>query len=591
MTYARITIVTALITMTACPPPAASTTDTDPGPTDPATDTSDASTTSTSGETPTSGDTTTDGSTPTEGTTTTETTTSGTETDGDTETTGTPSAVGPARVYYSAGPDGLPRFFRLVEVVDGVASAPVTVVDMGPAADEIGTSVADGQQTLALRAGGPGGPKMWFVDTATAETSELELPPAIDAIDTMSFSPDGSRLMISGGTESKRDMYVCEVGPASCTPGLMNPPLAGAGTIESYSPFAMSSGNTWLVYSVDGDNGGLDIMVGRVDTPGVASKVLSFLSPAMTMRVAAFTADEQFLYVGLADSDLDRVDFFAVDLSQQPLVAQSLDLPMEEAPYGLLAPDLHAILMWDGQGSNGDLYLVPLEGTSLGEPVWLNEAGPGRAKNRRFRWADDGSRAAFVTDHEVPGTDALYVVDGAGAEAPVKRSGPLPAGGTIEEIEFAPDASRLSFLASVQGEQPELFLAELTAPGVATKVSLPLPPSGGITMSRWSRDSTRLLYVGRQESANIEELFVIQDLGGAPTSPAKVNPPLAPGDQVLPWFQFSSDGQRAFFQASPDFYSSPLFMAALPDDGPEKAVQISEPDEPVAYMLVFPPTP
>ena len=525
------------------------------------------------------------------------TTTSGTssttagETDTDTETTGTPSVVGPARVYYSAssGP-GLPDAFRVVEVADGVASAPATVIDVGPNASSLMSTVASGQQTLAFHATVPGDAKLWFVDTATAGTSELDLPPAISAIDWMNFSPDGSRLLLSAGTESKRDLYLCEVGPANCTPGLMNPPFGPTGTIESYSPLEMSSGNTWLVYSADKNgDGGLDILVGRADTPGAASTVLSFLSPAMTLWVAAFTADEQFLYVGLRDSALDRADFFAVDLSQQPLQAVSIDLPMEEQPTGQLAPDLHAILMWNGQGSHGDLYIVPLDGTVAGTPVWLNSAGPGRAKDRDFQWSPDGSRVAFVADHEQLGTDALYVVDGDGLEAPIKSSAPLGAGGTIEQIEFAPDSQRVAYLASEPGGGPELFMADLT--GTATKLSAPLPPTGGLSMYRWSSDSTRVLYVGGQEVANTEDLFVVHGLGGVPTPAAKVNAQLQPGGLVLPWFQFASDGQRAFYQAGPDYNSGPLFMAALPDDGPEKPIQISAPNEEVWALHVFPPAP
>lgn len=573
MTYARIGLISGLVTLAACPSPSASTTDTD---VETSTTTEETSTSTTRG-------TTTTGSVPT----------TGAETDA--ESTGTPSTDGPARIYYisGAGAPSLPRQLRLVEIAEGVASAPETVIDIGPGSSELSTSVAPGQQTLAISAALPGAVKLWFIDTATAETSELGLPPAIGSIDQMEFSPDGSRLLLSAGSEGKRELYMCQVGPGDCAPGLMSPPLQGAGTIELYSPLVLSNANTWLAYSADfNGDGGLDIMVGRADAPGVASNVLSFLSPAMTLQMAAFTADEKFLYFGLFDSQLDRRDFFAVDLSQAPLVAVPLAPPMAQQPSGWLAPDLHALLMWDGQGSRGDLWMIPIDGVETGEPVWLTSADPGRVSKHSLRWAPDSGRAAFLADHEVPGTDELYVVDSAGLEAPVKVSAPVAAGGSVEKIDFAPDSSRLLYYAHTEPDVGlELFLADPAMPGAGTKLSSPLPPSGGIAMHRWSDDSTRLLYVGAQESANIEDLFVVGQLDGAPTTAAKVNGALPAGNRVLQWFQLSSDGQRAFYQTGPDYNSGPLFMAALADGGPEAPVQLSEPGEEVWYMLVFPPAP
>ena len=127
-----------------------------------------------------------------------------------------------------------------------------------------------------------------------------------------------------------------------------------------------------------------------------------------------------------------------------------------------------------------------------------------------------GSSATDEITVSVSSTD--YVVFIAGAAELFKfdpetgqtrqLSTPVASSGQVRDFRISPDAQWVSYLATLDSNQFELFVVAADG-GAAVKVNAPLQVSGNVREFRWSPDSTQLAYLADAEIDNVEEVYLV----------------------------------------------------------------------------------
>lgn len=486
----------------------------------------------------------------------------------------------PVRVIYQAvRPGSLDGgTIRAVDVEGGAVGAPVTVIGGG---DEGLTDwwVAPDEQTMVVVDRRPAGDRLWSVDLTTRQATPYTFGAPVAAIGLGGIAEDG-RFTVLAGPDGGSALRLCSFDSVDCSgPALSAPAPAGPSCCEE----AAAPGLARFVYAADLDGaGGTDLMLVDVAQPGEATMLASYTNPWARVSGLEFSADGSTLYWAVDASEKNDLEFYAVDLAQDPsLPPVRLDPPMDARVLGGLAPGLGALVLWSGPELRGDLFRVAIDGVTAGAPELLNAGGPGRV-GQRIAWSPDGARVLFLSDHAVPGRDEVYVVDIAGAApVPVKVNAPI-AQGTVIRAEFTPDPTRIVYTVEVDADgATDLYWASVAAPGDATLLSAP----GGAwswSVHGWSPDGSRLVYSGVEAGEGTEKLLMIDFAGGAPSSPIELAA-LTPAMDIRGGTSFTSDGRRVFFYATRPAGESvvfELFTVGIGGDGvPTGAVQVSAPGE------------
>src|SRR5690606_18884678 len=128
----------------------------------------------------------------------------------------------------------------------------------------------------------------------------------------------------------------------------------------------------------------------------------------------------------------------------------------------------------------------------------------------------------------------------------------LPPDGDVGSgISFSPDGSMVLYDADLDTEgQFELYLTEVAAPGVATRVNSTLVPGGDVDDDyAFSPDGTTIVYMADQDVVDVRELYAVQVAD--PGTSVKLNPPLV-ADGDLCTFRFSPDSTKVGYCADQD---------------------------------------
>jgi hypothetical protein len=582
-----------LVVLAGCPAPedtTTSTTDVDPS-------TSDGTTVATIPPTTTESPPTTTDVTTTDATTTDATTTEVTTT-GD-PTTGGPSPGG-ARVMYSlvGAMPGQSGALRLVDdtLPDGPA-APVTVLDP-PAGGFLGdTTIApSGARMIIAAEEADATPRLFVLDRFTLAVTEAMLPADMTWFGDVTFAPDEQMIAFAAAVaDGPPELYLCPFTPeGTCIPEVWSPPPAMGGNGSS-GHYAFSDDGAKIAFTADPTGqGGVSLLVGEVDVPGIAVELAAFMPVFTDIGALRFSLAGDVLYFSV-DEQVNAVYVtYAVDLSTDPPGPPvPLNPPVMTDVMGRIAPDRSALMWWTGDGLRGDLNLIPIEGASPGMATLLNSDGPGRAFARWF-WSPDSQRVTYRSDHmQQANSDDLYVVEVGGPEpgAPVRVNAPIGPGGSVNDMAFTADSQRLVYFASEADAGDELFIADLAAPGAAVKVSAPLPDGGTIQTTHWfSPDESKIVYLGTQETVDVNDLFLVDLSGPQPSAPVNISPPLPPGEVTSFWDPtFAPDGARVYIITPRIDGQRRLIRVSA--EGALDPVTLSLDQEAVGYADVLPPAP
>jgi Tol biopolymer transport system component len=188
------------------------------------------------------------------------------------------------------------------------------------------------------------------------------------------------------------------------------------------------------------------------------------------------------------------------------------------------------------------LYVASLENEQ--SPVKVTGTINGIVGIIFFNWAPDSSRLAYVADQDTPGILDFYSVlpDGTGD---VKLNGPQNTNSFAPFVVWAPDSSRVAYLAG--DEKSPIFQLYSVFPDGTGNIKVSGTPHSlpGVSSFSWSNDSSRIAYVSDQDTEDVYELFTAFPDG---TGNVKINDPIA-GDWDIINFQWAPDSSRTLYIA------------------------------------------
>jgi Tol biopolymer transport system component len=197
-----------------------------------------------------------------------------------------------------------------------------------------------------------------------------------------------------------------------------------------------------------------------------------------------------------------------------------------------------------GYGNSG-LYVLDVQrGTA---PVRVSIDPLPESDIKRYAWAPDSSRLAYIGDMDTVGKYEVYTVfpDGTGHTG-VSH---LMAGGGdgAFSLGWSPDSSRVAYMGDMEtAAVRELFVAN--ADGIVhTKISQPAPAGGGLNSFRWAPDGSRIAYLGKIRNTDNRELYTVAPDGSGHTRVSR--DPVAANSGVVE-YDWSPDSQRITYSGN-----------------------------------------
>lgn len=511
---------------------------------------------------------------------------------GDTSTAGSDPVV--TRVVYYTFVDvlGQPNAaaMRHVEIVDGVASPPTTIVD--PPGEVLITRDATHDRRWSPVYAGRGDPaQLWLIDMQTLAPREVLLPPEIDEVLTVRLSRGDGHLMVHGAPKgvAPQDFrwYVCEIDDeGDCSLQAVEPATGPTTFVREVHEVSSASGRIW--YSAQEIGGAaVTLLQGDVAAPMAAEAVLALPDDAVGFKRVSI--DEATLY--LFDSSVGQ--YQAMDISADvPGPRVPVHPPLTGTVRYTWADDEKQLLIWNGEGLFGELHRVALDGATAGPMIPFNSGAPGHVRSKGAQWTADGSHVLLLSDHETPMSAQLYLADAAAPEPPpTKLSGPLAAGGEVDAMFLGGDANHVLYYGQTNDMTPsELYRARLDPPGEVHKLNAPLPDGAFLLSGAHdvSADGARVVYAG-YEVPGRRDLFLV-DLDGEQPAPAVNLTGSLPADiDVYLTGRLAPDAAQAFFAGhGPDNERRGLYMVPLsPEIAPP--AQISGSGEGIYSYFVLSP--
>ncbi len=167
-----------------------------------------------------------------------------------------------------------------------------------------------------------------------------------------------------------------------------------------------------------------------------------------------------------------------------------------------------------------ELYVALSDGSNSNKVsgVVVNTTDVNVASN--FKWSPDSSSLAYQADLQIDRVHDLYTVNANGSNN-IKVSttlkppvGNIFAGGRVRQFMWAPDNSRIAYVAVTNLEIINVFRLYTVKPDGTenTEVSGAMPLNGGVGFAKWSPDSTWLAYDAQQEAYDINGYILPREL-------------------------------------------------------------------------------
>jgi Tol biopolymer transport system component len=161
-------------------------------------------------------------------------------------------------------------------------------------------------------------------------------------------------------------------------------------------------------------------------------------------------------------------------------------------------------------------------------------------------------RVAYIATQDSPTEAELYLVEVDAPGVSSKLNSALPVGGAVVSVAFSPDGQSIAYVADADvAGQPELYLVDVAAPGTSVKLNDALQAAGGVRADfAFSPDGTQVLYSADRDADEIYQLFLVDVT--APAAPVTVNPTLVANGSVSEGYRFSPDGEWIGYLADQD---------------------------------------
>lgn len=354
-------------------------------------------------------------------------------------------------------------------------------------------------------------------------------------------------------------LYIVDLANPGTSAKVAAPVAPPAGEVGVYvSEFAFSPDGSHIAYVADhlgGPVGQFELFLVDLDNLGVSTQLNpDLVADAQVLDGISFSPDgSSVLYVADLDAAF-QAEAYLVDVAA-PGVATKVNGPLVAGGtvFGApsFSPDGTTIVYMAAQEAADLLELYAVDAANPGTAVKLNPPLVAEGDLCTFRFSPDSAKVGYCADQDVDGVLELYVVDLAVPGVSTKVNAPMVAGGDVQSgtFRFGPDSDFMVYRADqdVDGDN-ELYMVDLTTPGVAAKLNGTLPAGGDVSFFRINPDGLQLIYAADQDTEGLAELYNV-DLS-TPGSSTKLNP-ARQGSQITQ-IELNEDGTQAFYLADQD---------------------------------------
>lgn len=380
------------------------------------------------------------------------------------------------------------------------------------------------------------------------------------------LTPDGSRVVFDRTTSSAPRAILSSrldgEGPAvSLTGSLTGTPQSFAVSPDGSQVVVLdrsgpSGSYQYRLYSVP-VTGGTPVLLSAASGPAISSFLFAVGGARVVYRVSFTSPARNELWSAPTDGSAPPV------MLNEPLTAGGSVFSYSISPGGM------RVLYTADQDTDGviDLYSVPPD-RSLA-PTRLNVSQPW-ADVVDFQVSYDNFTTLYRADQDTDGKLELYITSTLGGTTPVKRSGPLVAGGNVTTYQLASADHRLVFRADAEKDEVfELYAIDPTVPGARVKLSGTMPGDRDVQDARVSPDGSLVAYRSNQESPEMLDLYGVPATGTA--APIQLNG-LFELDPLSDYRIAGATG-RVLFHRDMGLGSKQLY--SVPMDGSSAAVRLN----------------
>lgn len=169
-----------------------------------------------------------------------------------------------------------------------------------------------------------------------------------------------------------------------------------------------------------------------------------------------------------------------------------------------------------------------------------------------YALSPDLTQVAYMATQETPGVAELFLVDLAEPGTSTKLNGALIDDGDVIDFQFNSDGTQVVYVADqAVDEQFEAWLVDVASPGVATRINSDLPAGAEVVDGiQFSPDGTQVLYAADQDIIGVFELYLVDV--AAPGVATKIHPPFSAATELARGYQFSPDGATIAYMSDQD---------------------------------------
>ncbi|MGB5426569.1 MAG: hypothetical protein WBN95_07250 [Gammaproteobacteria bacterium] len=314
-----------------------------------------------------------------------------------------------------------------------------------------------------------------------------------------------------------------------------------------------------IIYIADGDVDGVDeLYLADTGAPGVATRLNGALVAGGNVTDFIVSADHsRVLY--RADQDTDDVfELYLVDVTAPGSSTRINGLLVNGGDVSakfMFSPDATQVVYQADEDVNGvyELFLVNIASPGFAANLSGPMAGGGNVLGA-FQFTPDGSRVVYLADEMINGVNELFMVDISIPGVSTRVNGPLVGGGDVTaDFVISPDSGQIVYRADEAADNViELFVVDLAVPGVSTTLSGPLVNGGDVSSGLvLSPDGSKIAYRADQNLNDVFELFIVDLANPGVTTRINRNPATG-GDVLVDGYCFSPASDAIAYVADED---------------------------------------
>lgn len=251
--------------------------------------------------------------------------------------------------------------------------------------------------------------------------------------------------------------------------------------------------------------------------------------------------------VYLADQDIDGV-FELYLTSTGGKLNPALPADRDVVSFAL-TPDKTAVLYIADQTVNDVFELYRVNIATPGQSVKLNGTLQAGGDVVSFAVTPDGSSVVYLADQSIdPGNELYRVVFSNQGSGGIRLTPTFSTGGTIVRFALTPDSTRVVYIADqTTANVNELYQVAFSSPQTSNKLNTPLGVGRNVTEFVVSPNSASVVYLADQTTDQVFEIYFAQ-ASPSVANGIRLNPALPPGQNVTT-FAVTPDSAAVIYRA------------------------------------------